>query len=96
MMKYGYHNTFRQVEGCAGPGGGYPEGCGISQRKHTAAGRRGIDPSMGRKVQTCAAGEEWVDFYGRPVDKGNALRILVQDYFGASREGNHGLGGQYQ
>lgn len=39
----------------------------------------------GEKVQTCVAGEEWVDFMDASVDKGNALRIL-QDYFGVSRE----------
>ena len=36
-------------------------------------------------MQTCVAGEEWVDFMDASVDKGNALRIL-QDYFGVSRE----------
>ena len=48
-------------------------------------GEEVLIPQWGEKVQTCVAGEEWVDFMDASVDKGNALRIL-QDYFGVSRE----------
>lgn len=42
-------------------------------------------PKWEEKVKVCMAGEEWVDFMDKKVDKGNALMFL-QEYFGISKE----------
>lgn len=42
-------------------------------------------PKWTEHVKTCMAGEEWVDFMDRSVDKGNALKIL-QEKLGVSYE----------
>lgn len=48
-------------------------------------GERILIPKWEKKVKTCMAGEEWVDFMDYSVDKGNALRI-VQKRLGITPE----------
>lgn len=42
-------------------------------------------PKWQDRVKTCMAGEEWVDFMDKSVDKGNALK-KIQEALGISRE----------
>lgn len=42
-------------------------------------------PEWGDRLKVCMAGEMWVDFMNRSVDKGNALRF-VQEHLGIVRE----------
>lgn len=42
-------------------------------------------PRWENRVKVCLAGEEWVDFMDKTVDKGHALGFL-QQYFGIKRE----------
>ena len=42
-------------------------------------------PAFGDKLKGTMAGEEWVDFMDKSVDKGAALEFL-EDYFGIARE----------
>lgn len=80
-----YKNKFRLVEDVLKENadiikiGFYRKG-GIRQ-----LGEEVLIPAWQDKLQTCMAGEEWVDFMDASVDKGNALRV-VQQHFGISRE----------
>ena len=85
MMKCGYHNTFRQVEDVLAQEAVILKVAVYHRGSIRQLGEEVLIPQWGEKVQTCVAGEEWVDFMDASVDKGNALRIL-QDYFGVSRE----------
>lgn len=48
-------------------------------------GEQEIIPAFSDKVHCCMAGEEWVDLIGSNVDKGNALKTIM-DFFHISRE----------
>ncbi|MCH5280593.1 MAG: HAD family phosphatase [Lachnospiraceae bacterium] len=48
-------------------------------------GESSLIPKWQDKVKTCMAGEEWVDFMDKTVDKGNALRKL-QETLGIRKE----------
>jgi len=48
-------------------------------------GESQLIPKWQDKVKTCMAGEEWVDFMDKSVDKGHALTFL-QERLGVSRE----------
>ncbi|MGN0346993.1 MAG: Maf family nucleotide pyrophosphatase [Lachnospiraceae bacterium] len=48
-------------------------------------GENVLIPQWKGRVKTCMAGEEWVDFMDKSVDKGNALEYLL-DYLGIRRE----------
>ena len=85
MMKYGYHNEFRQVGDVLAEEAVILKVAVYHRGSIRQLGEEILIPQWSDKVQTCVAGEEWVDFMDASVDKGNALRML-QEYFGVSRE----------
>lgn len=81
LIRDGYHNKYRIVDDIS------KEDCDIiklaifrkgSNRK---LGDEYLIPKWKDRVKACMAGEEWVDFMDKEVDKGNALRYL-QNYLG--------------
>ena len=85
LITYGYHNAFRRVEDVLAEEDEiikiavYQKG---SIRKH---GEGLFIPSWESRVKVCMAGEEWVDFMDKSVDKGEGLKLL-QKNLGIKRE----------
>lgn len=85
MMKYGYHNIFRQVEDVLAREEVILKVAVYHRGSIRQMGEEVLIPQWGGLVKTCVAGEEWVDFMDASVDKGNALKKL-QQVFGVDRE----------
>ena len=85
MMKYGYHNIFRQVEDVLAEEEVILKIAVYHRGSIRQLGEELLIPQWGGLVKTCVAGEEWVDFMDASVDKGNALRTL-QQVFGVAKE----------
>ena len=85
MMKYGYHNIFRQVEDVLADEEVILKIAVYHRGSIRQLGEELLIPQWGGLVKTCVAGEEWVDFMDASVDKGNALRTL-QQVFGVAKE----------
>lgn len=85
LLTYGYHNAFRQVEDVLEE---KEEIIKIAVYRKGSIRRLGeglFVPSWEKQVKACMAGEEWVDFMDKSVDKGEGLKLL-QKTFGIKKE----------
>lgn len=85
LLTYGYHNTFKQVEDVLKEKDEILKIAVYRKRSIRELGERFFIPAWADKVKACMAGEEWVDFMDRSVDKGKGLKIL-EDYLGIRQE----------
>lgn len=85
LITYGYHNAFRQVEDVLCESEEIIKVAVYRKGSIRELGERCFIPAWKDKVKACMAGEEWVDFMDRSVDKGNALKILG-NHLGVARE----------
>lgn len=85
LLTYGYHNTFRQVEDVLKEEDEIIKIAVYRKKSIRDLGENFFIPAWCDQVKACMAGEEWVDFMDRSVDKGNGLKIL-EDYLGISKE----------
>lgn len=81
MMAHGYRNEFRRVKDVLAQNVQILKIAVYHAGSIRTLGETELIPRWRDRVQVCVAGEEWVDFMDRSVDKGNALR-LVQQRFG--------------
>lgn len=85
LLTNGYHNTFRQVEDVLKEGAEIIKIAAYRKSSIREIGERFFIPTWSGRVKACMAGEEWVDFMDRSVDKGNGLKIL-EEYLGINKE----------
>ena len=85
LLTNGYHNTFRQVEDVLKEGAEIIKVAAYRKNSIREIGERLFIPTWSDRVKACMAGEEWVDFMDRSVDKGNGLKIL-EEYLGINKE----------
>ncbi len=85
LITYGYHNSFRQVDDVLAQGEEIIKIAIYRKESIRTLGEGIFIPAWEDKVKVCMAGEEWVDFMDRSVDKGKGLRIL-ENHLGISRE----------
>ncbi len=85
LLKYGYHNTFRLVEDVLKEKADIIKIAVYRKESIRALGESLFIPTWSSQVKACMAGEEWVDFMDRSVDKGKGLKIL-EEYLGISKE----------
>lgn len=85
LLDYGYHNTFRRVEDALEAEGEIIKIAVYRKGSIRELGESRFIPAWEKKVKACMAGEEWVDFMDKSVDKGNGLTIL-EDYLGIDRQ----------
>lgn len=85
LITYGYHNSFRQVEDILKEKDEIIKVAIYRKNSIRDLGENYFIPAWKDKVKVCMAGEEWVDFMDRSVDKGNGLKIL-EEYLGIGRE----------
>lgn len=83
LIRDGYRNQYRIVEDML------TEKCRIIKLalyhpEIRELGEQVFIPQWGSALKVCMAGEMWIDFMDRSVDKGNAL-IQVQQYLGISK-----------
>ena len=77
-MTNGYHNSYRQVEDVLKEDVVILKIAAYHEGSIRELGERELIPEWKDRVQVCVAGEEWVDFMDRSVDKGNNTRSSVQ------------------
>lgn len=85
LLTYGYHNTFRVVEDVLKEQEEIIKIAVYRKDSIRSLGEGVFIPAWTDRVKACMAGEEWVDFMDKSVDKGNGLKVL-EDYLGISRE----------
>lgn len=85
LMTYGYRNSFRQVEDVLAEPVDIIKIAIYCKGSIRSLGENILIPAFCDRLKACMAGEEWVDFMDKSVDKGNALKALEQ-YLGVSRE----------
>ena len=81
LMTNGYHNSYRQVEDVLKEDVVILKIAASHEGSIRELGERELIPEWKDRVQVCVAGEEWVDFMDRSVDKGNGL-AWIQSRFG--------------
>ncbi len=91
LLTYGYHNTFRQVEDVLKEEDEIIKIAVYRKNSIRDLGERLFIPAWSSKVKACMAGEEWVDFMDRSVDKGNGLKIL-EEHLGIRKEESMAFG----
>lgn len=84
MMTYGYHNDYRVVEDVLAVKEPVLKVAIYHQGSIRELGESALIPAWKDRLQTCVAGEEWVDFMDLSVDKGQALSS-VQKIFGITK-----------
>lgn len=81
LLTYGYHNSFRLVEDVLKEDAEIIKIAVYRKESIRSLGEGKFIPTWSDKVKTCMAGEEWVDFMDKSVDKGKGLKIL-EEYMG--------------
>lgn len=81
LLTYGYHNSFRLVEDVLKEDAQIIKIAVYRKESIRSLGEGRFIPAWSDKVKACMAGEEWVDFMDKSVDKGKGLRIL-EEYMG--------------
>ncbi|MBQ7841148.1 MAG: Cof-type HAD-IIB family hydrolase [Lachnospiraceae bacterium] len=84
LMTYGYHNTYRVVKDVLAENEPILKVAIYQKNSIRQLGESVFIPEWGKKLKTCVAGEEWVDFMDLSVDKGNAI-IFLQKFFGITK-----------
>ena len=85
LLTYGYHNAFRKVEDVLEEQEEIIKIAACQRGSIRELGESLFIPSWKDRVKVCMAGEEWVDFMDKSVDKGVALKFL-QETLGIKRE----------
>lgn len=85
LITYGYHNTFRLVEDVLKENAEIIKIAVYRKESIRELGESLFIPTWSSKVKACMAGEEWVDFMDRSVDKGKGLKLL-EEYLGIGKE----------
>lgn len=85
LITYGYHNSFRQVKDVLTEKAEIIKIAVYRKESIRSLGENLFIPAWKDKVKACMAGEEWVDFMDRTVDKGRGLQIL-EETLGIDRE----------
>lgn len=85
MIHYGYHNSYTVVEDVLAEDISIIKIAAYQKGSIRKIGEDILIPAWIDKVKVCMAGEEWVDFMDRAVDKGCALQFL-QKYFLVNRK----------
>lgn len=85
LLTYGYHNAFRQVEDVLAQEEEIIKIAVYRKGSIRSLGESVFIPAWKDRVRACMAGEEWVDFMDRTVDKGRGLQIL-EETLGIHRE----------
>ena len=85
LLTYGYHNTFRRVKDVLEQEDEIIKIAVYRRDSIRELGESRFIPAWEKNVKACMAGEEWVDFMDKSVDKGNGLKIL-EDYLGIGRQ----------
>lgn len=85
LLTYGYHNAFRKVEDVLKEDDEIIKIAACQRGSIRKLGEDILIPSWKDKVKVCMAGEEWVDFMDKSVDKGVGLKLL-QETLGIKRE----------
>ncbi|HJC22469.1 MAG TPA: Cof-type HAD-IIB family hydrolase [Candidatus Eisenbergiella merdavium] len=80
LMIHGYRNSFRQVPDVLKEDAVILKIAVYHEGSIRDLGERELIPAWKDRVQVCVAGEEWVDFMDRSVDKGNALAWLQKRF----------------
>lgn len=80
LLTYGYHNTFHRVKDVLDTREDIIKICVYRKNSIRSLGESCFIPAWEGRLNACIAGEEWVDFMDASVDKGNALKFLM-DYF---------------
>lgn len=80
LMAYGYHNRFRRVKDVLEENAVILKIAVYHKGSIRRLGEERLIPAWKDRVQVCVAGEEWVDFMDKSVDKGNALRWIQQRF----------------
>ena len=93
MMKYGYHNIFRQVEDVLAEEEVILKIAVYHRGSIRQLGEEVLIPQWGGLVKPAWPVRSG-GFHGRSVDKGNALRTLQQ--FWRCQRRNHGIWRQYE
>ncbi|MDE7331493.1 MAG: Cof-type HAD-IIB family hydrolase [Lachnospiraceae bacterium] len=81
LLAYGYHNSFRLVEDVLKEDAEIIKIAVYRKESIRSLGEGIFIPAWSDKVKACMAGEEWVDFMDKSVDKGKGLEIL-EEYMG--------------
>lgn len=85
MITYGYHNTFKRVKDVLAEQVPIIKVSIFHKGSIRKLGESTLIPAWQDRVKACMAGDEWVDFMEASVDKGNALKTLME-HFGIARE----------
>ena len=85
MITYGYHNTFKRVNDVLAEQVPIIKVSIFHKGSIRKLGESTLIPAWQDRVKACMAGDEWVDFMEASVDKGNALKTLME-HFGIARE----------
>ncbi|NBJ91727.1 HAD family hydrolase [Parablautia muri] len=78
LITYGYHNTFRQVNDVLSQEDEIIKIAVYKKGSIRSLGESCFIPAWEQNIKACMAGEEWVDFMDKSVDKGNGLKILEE------------------
>ena len=85
LIKYGYRNKFRLVEDVLSEDVPIVKIAAFQKGSIRALGESVLIPAFCDKVKATMAGEEWVDYMEKTVDKGNAIRT-IQEFFQITKE----------
>lgn len=91
LIRDGYHNEFRIVDDILGENADIIKMALYRKNSIRELGESILIPKYEKHMQVCMAGEEWVDFMGKGVNKGNALR-QIQHYLNISKENTMAFG----
>lgn len=91
LIRDGYRNKFRMTENILGEKEPIIKMALFCKGSIRELAERDIIPKWQDKVKCCMAGEEWVDFMDKSVDKGNALR-WIQEYLDIPKEATMAFG----
>lgn len=85
LLTYGYHNQFRLVGDVLEEKEEIIKIAVYRKESIRKLGEGSFIPAWEDKVKACMAGEEWVDFMDRSVDKGIGLKTL-ENFLGIHKE----------
>lgn len=85
LLTFGYRNQIRQVKDVLKEEEEIIKIAVYRKGSIRELGERCFIPAWTDRVKACMAGEEWVDFMDKSVDKGEGLKIL-ENYLGIGRE----------
>lgn len=79
LIRYGYRNKVTVVDDVLAVDANVIKIAIYKKGNIRPIGESQLIPKWQDKVKTCMAGEEWVDFMDKSVDKGNALKVIQSE-----------------